>query len=42
MGARGRELARQAFSWGLVAREMKRVYDWVLGCGEKPSSVVTQ
>jgi poly(glycerol-phosphate) alpha-glucosyltransferase len=40
MGARGRELAERHFSWDAVAREMKRVYEWVLGRGEKPASVM--
>jgi poly(glycerol-phosphate) alpha-glucosyltransferase len=42
MGARGRELARQNFSWDSAAHEMKLVYEWVLGQGEKPASVTLQ
>jgi poly(glycerol-phosphate) alpha-glucosyltransferase len=39
MGARGRELAGQRFAWSSIAGEMKRVYKWVLGGGQKPDSV---
>jgi len=42
MGIRGRELARQNFSWDSVAREMVSVYEWVLGRGDKPASVLLQ
>lgn len=42
MGIRGRELARQSFSWDSVAREMMSVYEWVLGRGDKPASVLLQ
>ena len=42
MGERGRELARQNFSWDSVAHEMKLVYEWILGRGEKPASVTLQ
>jgi len=42
MGARGRELARQSFAWDSVAREMKLVYEWILGQGDKPASVMLQ
>ena len=42
MGERGRELARQSFSWDSAAKEMKLVYEWVLGQGEKPASVMLQ
>lgn len=41
MGARGRELVRQRFSWSSIACEMKRVYEWVLGRGREPQSVGT-
>ena len=42
MGERGRELARQNFSWDSAANEMKLVYEWVLGRGEQPASVMLQ
>jgi glycosyltransferase involved in cell wall biosynthesis len=39
MGKRGRELVGQKYSWSRVAREMKSVYAWLLGQGERPASV---
>jgi glycosyltransferase involved in cell wall biosynthesis len=42
MGARGRELVERRFSWRLAACEMKQVYDWALGRGARPASVVWQ
>jgi len=42
MGERGRELARRSFSWDSAANEMKQVYEWVLGRGEQPASVMMQ
>jgi poly(glycerol-phosphate) alpha-glucosyltransferase len=40
MGARGRALVETRFAWPQIAREMKSVYDWVLGGGGKPGCVV--
>jgi len=40
MGARGRQLVEQRFSWKIVARQMKQVYDWLIGGGEKPECVM--
>ena len=40
MGERGRDLVRRSFSWDSAASEMKLVYEWVLGRGEKPASVM--
>jgi poly(glycerol-phosphate) alpha-glucosyltransferase len=40
MGARGKELVRQKFTWQTVAEEMKQVYDWMLGGGTRPGSVI--
>ena len=40
IGERGRELVRDRFTWPKVAAEMKAVYDWVLGGGQKPGSVL--
>jgi glycosyltransferase involved in cell wall biosynthesis len=40
MGAQGRALAEERFSWRSAAAEMKRVYEWVLGLGARPLSVV--
>jgi poly(glycerol-phosphate) alpha-glucosyltransferase len=39
MGARGRALVRQKFTWQNVAGQMKDVYDWMLGGGMPPSCV---
>jgi poly(glycerol-phosphate) alpha-glucosyltransferase len=40
MGARGRALVEDRFTWPKVAAQMKEVYEWVLGGGAKPSCVV--
>jgi poly(glycerol-phosphate) alpha-glucosyltransferase len=40
MGRRGRELVKQRFTWQTVATQMKEVYDWMLGGGDIPSSVI--
>jgi poly(glycerol-phosphate) alpha-glucosyltransferase len=40
MGARGRTLVEERFTWKTVAAEMREVYDWMLGVGATPSSVV--
>jgi glycosyltransferase involved in cell wall biosynthesis len=39
MGERGRTLAQTRFSWASVAREMKSVYQWLLGGGAAPACV---
>jgi glycosyltransferase involved in cell wall biosynthesis len=39
MGNRGAALARTRFSWERIGLEMARVYDWVLGQGERPDCV---
>ena len=41
MGATGRELVARRFTWPRIAREMRSVYEWVLGGGPKPDCVVT-
>jgi poly(glycerol-phosphate) alpha-glucosyltransferase len=41
LGARGRHLVEQKFSWKTIADDMYRVYEWVLGGGPVPSCVVT-
>jgi len=41
MGERGRRLVEEKFSWPKIAREMKEVYEWVLGGGPKPGCVWT-
>jgi poly(glycerol-phosphate) alpha-glucosyltransferase len=39
MGARGRSLVEDRFSWDKIATEMSAVYDWVLGGGSAPDCV---
>ena len=41
MGARGRTLVRERFSWASIAAQMAAVYQWVLGGGPPPSCVLT-
>jgi poly(glycerol-phosphate) alpha-glucosyltransferase len=40
MGERGRELVRKRFTWKVIAAQMHEVYDWMLGGGSVPSSVI--
>ena len=40
MGERGRLLVQQSFSWKVLARQMREVYDWVLGGGVEPECVI--
>jgi len=42
MGQRGRVLVKERFTWQTVARQMREVYDWMLGGGEAPSSVIME
>jgi hypothetical protein len=39
MGAAGRRLVENRFTWARVATEMHAVYDWILGSGPRPSIV---
>jgi len=39
MGQRGQQLARDKYSWGHIANQMKSVYRWLLGGGPKPDCV---
>jgi poly(glycerol-phosphate) alpha-glucosyltransferase len=41
MGARGRKLVEERFTWPKVAAQMKEVYEWVLGAGPQPDFVRT-
>lgn len=41
MGARGRALVEERFTWNTVAAQMRGVYDWMLGGGTHPLSVVS-
>jgi len=40
MGARGRTLVAECYSWPVIANEMLRLYSWLGGEGEKPQCVV--
>lgn len=40
MGKRGRHLVEKKYSWPQVAEQMKAVYDWMLGNGERPPCVI--
>ncbi len=40
LGASGRSLVASRFTWPKVAAEMKSVYEWVLGGGSRPASVI--
>jgi poly(glycerol-phosphate) alpha-glucosyltransferase len=40
MGAKGRGLVEERFTWQTVASQMREVYDWMLGGGVAPSSVI--
>jgi poly(glycerol-phosphate) alpha-glucosyltransferase len=39
LGENGRKLVADRFAWPGIARQMKSVYDWVLGGGEPPTCV---
>ena len=39
MGERGRRLVEERYSVEAVARQMKTLYEWVTGAGEKPEFV---
>jgi len=39
MGARGRALVEERFTWPKVAAQMKAVYEWVLGKGPRPDVI---
>ena len=41
MGARGRKLVEERFTWPKVAAQMKEVYEWVRGAGPQPDFVRT-
>lgn len=40
MGAHGRQLVGQQFSWPRVAGQMKEVYAWLLGGGQRPDCIL--
>jgi poly(glycerol-phosphate) alpha-glucosyltransferase len=39
MGARGRSLVMEKFSWPRIGEQMRAVYEWVLGGGKPPETV---
>ena len=39
MGERGRNLVEQRFGWKKISTDMRLVYEWMLGLGEKPDFV---
>lgn len=41
LGDNGRSLVATRFTWPKIAQDMKSVYDWVLGGGQKPVCVLT-
>ena len=40
MGAKGREIVIDQFTWPKVAAQMKEVYEWMLGGGTRPGCLV--
>jgi poly(glycerol-phosphate) alpha-glucosyltransferase len=40
MGNKGRRLVEKQFTWPEIAKQMKSVYDWMVGGGSPPSCVV--
>lgn len=40
MGRRGRKLIEQKYSWSGLAAQMRAVYRWMLGEGEKPGCII--
>ncbi len=41
LGSNGRKLVAERFSWPKIGEEMRTVYEWILGGGPPPASVVT-
>ncbi len=39
MGSHGRALVEQKFTWPQAARQMRAVYDWILGGGSAPGTI---
>jgi glycosyltransferase involved in cell wall biosynthesis len=40
MGAKGRALVEERFTWKTIAAQMREVYDWMLGGGETPGAMI--
>lgn len=41
MGEKGRAFVQQHFSWPMITRQMIELYNWLLGGGPSPSSLLT-
>ena len=39
LGENGLQLAREQFAWPVVSAEMRRLYEWALGGGDKPACI---
>ena len=39
MGARGRNLVSKRFAWPSIAKDLKEVYEWILGSGPTPGYI---
>ncbi len=39
MAERGRALVEAKFSWPEIARQIRAVYEWILGNGPRPETV---
>jgi glycosyltransferase involved in cell wall biosynthesis len=42
VGARGRALVAEKFSWPKIGQQMRKVYQWVLGGGAPPDTIGTK
>ena len=42
MGLRGRRLVEEKYTWDSVGRQMKTLYEWILGGGARPAFVHTK
>ena len=42
MGARGKQLVKERFTWTKVAAKTKQVYNWILGGGARPDCVINE
>lgn len=40
MGAKGRELVERRFTWSVISRQMKQVYEWCVNGGQSPDCLV--
>ena len=40
MGARGRALVEEKYTWPKIAQQMLEVYRWLLGGGVRPECVI--